>query len=151
MFPRFSHEFFMAQALRLAQQAYDQGEVPVGALVVTEHGQVIGKGYNQTERLGDVTAHAEMLALTAATQTLGGKYLSACTLYVTLEPCIMCAGALAWAQLDRLVYGASEPKRGFSKFQPSLLHPKTTRVSGILEPECEALLRSFFQEKRTKK
>lgn len=151
MFPRFSHEFFMAQALRLAQQAFDQGEVPVGAIVVTERGQIIGKGYNQTERLGDVTAHAEMLALTAATQTLGGKYLAECTLYVTLEPCIMCAGALGWAQLDRLVYGASEPKRGFSTFQPSLLHPKTSRVSGILKNECETLLRNFFLEKRSKK
>jgi len=151
MFPRFSHEFFMAQALRLAQQAFDQGEVPVGAIVVTERGQIIGKGYNQTERLGDVTAHAEMLALTAATQTLGGKYLAECTLYVTLEPCIMCAGALGWAQLDRLVYGASESKRGFSTFQPSLLHPKTSCVSGILKNECETLLRNFFLEKRSKK
>ncbi|MFN4084533.1 MAG: nucleoside deaminase [Spirosomataceae bacterium] len=150
MFPRFSHEFFMNQALRLAQQAADQGEVPVGALVVTERGQIIGKGYNQTERLGDVTAHAEMLALTAATQTLGGKYLTDCTLYVTLEPCIMCAGALAWAQLDRLVFGASEPKRGFTRFQPSLLHPKTQIVSGILDREAEQLLKSFFKEKRSK-
>ncbi len=140
----------MNQALRLAQQAADQGEVPVGALVVTERGQIIGKGYNQTERLGDVTAHAEMLALTAATQTLGGKYLTDCTLYVTLEPCIMCAGALAWAQLDRLVFGASEPKRGFTRFQPSLLHPKTQIVSGILDREAEQLLKSFFKEKRSK-
>lgn len=151
MFPRFSHEFFMAQALRLAQQAAEQGEVPVGALVVTERGQIIGKGYNQTERLGDVTAHAEMLALTAATQTLGGKYLVNCTLYVTLEPCIMCAGALGWAQLDRLVFGASEPKRGFTAFKPSLLHPKTVVVTGILEKECESVLQNFFREKRSKK
>ena len=151
MYPRFSHEFFMNLALQLAQQAADQGEVPVGALVVTARGQVIGKGYNQTEKLGDVTAHAEMLALTAATQTLGGKYLTECTMYVTLEPCVMCAGALAWAQLDRIVFGAFEAKRGFSRFQPSLLHPKTQIVSGILEKEAEALLKSFFKEKRAKK
>ena len=151
MFPRYSHEFFMTQALRLAQQAADSGEVPVGALVVTDRGQVIGKGFNQTERLGDVTAHAEILALTAATQTLGGKYLTDCTLYVTLEPCTMCAGALAWAQLDRLVFGAFEPKRGFTRFQPSLLHPKTHVVKGILEKESETLLKDFFREKRAKK
>lgn len=150
MFPKFSHEFFMNQALQLAYLAAEEGEVPVGALVVTERGQVIGKGYNQTEKLQDVTAHAEMIALTAATQTLGGKYLTDCTLYVTLEPCIMCAGALAWAQLDRLVFGAFEGKRGFSRFQPSLLHPKTQVVPGILEKESETLLKAFFKEKRAK-
>lgn len=113
----------MELALALAEEAADNGEIPVGALVVS-HNRIIGKGRNQTEQLGDVTAHAEMLAITAATQYLGGKYLTDCTLYVTLEPCVMCAGALYWAQLGRLVIGAPDTKRGYSRITPSLLHPK---------------------------
>ncbi|MEL7220822.1 MAG: nucleoside deaminase, partial [Bacteroidota bacterium] len=119
-----SDDFFMKQALRQAQLAAEAGEIPVGAIVVANN-QIIARGHNQTERLTDVTAHAEIIALTAAANFLGGKYLTDCTLYVTLEPCVMCAGALAWSQLSRLVYGASDDKRGFMRFGKELLHPKT--------------------------
>lgn len=140
-------EKYMREALAEAQLAAEEGEVPVGAVVVAR-GRVIARGHNMTERLADPTAHAEMIALTAATEALGGKYLSDCALYVTLEPCPMCAAALAWAQLGRLVYGASDPRRGYARFTPSLLHPKTEVVSGILDEESLDLLTAFFQERR---
>lgn len=143
----FDDEYFMREAMKEAQLALDEGEVPIGAVVVSAN-RIIGKGHNLTERLADVTAHAEMLALTAATQTLGGKYLNDCTLYVTVEPCVMCAGALAWAQLGRLVYGASDEKRGYARCQPSLLHPRTEVKRGVMEDECRAMVVNFFKQKR---
>jgi len=143
----FSEEHFMQQAYVEAQTAYESGEVPVGAIVVAKN-QIIARAHNQTERLGDVTAHAEILAITAASEHLGGKYLSDCTLYVTLEPCIMCAGALAWAQLGKLVYGAADEKRGFMRYGRELLHPRTQLSYGILEEECTRLLKDFFAKKR---
>ena len=145
-FTIYSDEHFMQQALREARQASAEGEVPVGAIIVSDK-QIIARAYNQTEKLSDVTAHAEMLALTAASLFLGSKYLDDCTLYVTLEPCSMCAGALAWAQLGRLVYGAPDNKRGFMRFGKSLLHPRTKVEFGILKEECGALMRDFFWER----
>ena len=142
-----SDEHYMRQALKQAQLAAEAGEIPVGAIVVANQ-QIIARGHNQTEQLTDVTAHAEIIALTAAANYLGGKYLQGCTLYVTLEPCVMCAGALAWAQLDRLVYGAGDDKRGFMRFGKELLHPKTKVEYGVLHEECSALMTSFFQGKR---
>ena len=140
-------EKYMRMALAQAEEARQMGEIPVGAVVVAQ-GQIIARGHNMTETLNDPTAHAEMLALTSATEALGGKYLTSCTLYVTVEPCPMCAAALAWAQLGTLVYGASDPKRGYSLFQPSLLHPKTQIKRGILEEECSRLMKDFFQSLR---
>lgn len=143
-------EYYMSLALRQAEEAFDQDEVPVGAIVVC-NGKIIGTGYNQTETLNDVTAHAEMIALTAAANNLGGKYLPQCTLYVTVEPCIMCAGALGWSQIGRIVYGASDPKRGFTKFcdhKLSPLHPKTIVTKGIMEEEASELMKDFFKNKR---
>jgi tRNA(adenine34) deaminase len=140
-------EYFMREALKEAREALNEGEVPVGAVVVC-NGRIIGRGHNQTERLVDVTAHAEILALSAASQVLAAKYLNDCTLYVTLEPCVMCAGALAWAQLGRLVYGASDDKRGFARCSPSLLHPKTQVSKDVLEEECRAMVVDFFKRKR---
>lgn len=146
-------EKWMRLALTEAHQAAAEGEVPVGAIVVC-NGKVIGRGHNMTERLKDVTAHAEMLAITAAAQTLGGKYLPDCTLYVTVEPCAMCAGAIGWSQIARLVYGASDPKRGFQshfypdKSSPSPLHPKTDVTKGILAEEAAALMSEFFKARR---
>ncbi|MBO4673157.1 MAG: nucleoside deaminase [Bacteroidaceae bacterium] len=140
-------ERFMRIALEEARAAMAQDEIPVGAVVVAG-GQVIGRGHNLTETLRDVTAHAEMQAITAAAETLGGKYLTGCALYVTVEPCVMCAGAIGWSQLGRLVYGASDEKRGFRKFAPAALHPKTEVVSGVLEAECAQLMKDFFQQKR---
>ena len=137
----------MKEALRQAAQAEAEGEVPVGAVIVCR-GRIIGKGHNMTERLNDPTAHAEMIAITAATEAMGGKYLNDCTLYVTVEPCPMCAGALAWSQIGRVVYGASDPKRGFSLFSPSLMHPKTEVVSGVLAEECGSMVTEFFRKKR---
>lgn len=137
----------MRIALEEARAAMAQDEIPVGAVVVAG-GQVIGRGHNLTETLRDVTAHAEMQAITAAAETLGGKYLTGCALYVTVEPCVMCAGAIGWSQLGRLVYGASDEKRGFRKFAPAALHPKTEVVSGVLEAECAQLMKDFFQQKR---
>ena len=137
----------MGQALKLALQAFDDDEVPVGALLVCEN-RILAKGWNQTERLCDVTAHAEMLALTGGAQSIGAKYLVGCTLYVTLEPCAMCAGALGWSQLSRVVYGASDPKRGFTQFSGPLLHPKTTCEGGLLQEEASDLLKAFFQKRR---
>ena len=138
----------MRQALNEAKKAYDAGEVPVGAVIVCD-GRIIARGFNQTERLSDVTAHAEIIALTAATEYLGSKYLDECDLYVTLEPCPMCAGALAWAQLKRLVFAASDDKRGFMRFGKEMLHPKTKIELGIMEDECGALIKQFFKEKRS--
>lgn len=140
-------ERFMCLALEEARAAMAQGEIPVGAVVVAE-GQVIGRGHNLTETLRDVTAHAEMQAITAAAETLGGKYLTGCALYVTVEPCVMCAGAIGWSQLGRLVYGASDEKRGFKRFAPKALHPKTEVVCGVLEEECAQLMKEFFKSKR---
>ena len=142
-----NHEKYMFDALREAQRAAAEDEVPIGAVIVC-HGRIIGKGHNMTERLNDPTAHAEMIAITAATEAMGGKYLSDCTLYVTVEPCPMCAGALAWAQIGRIVYGAEDPKRGFSRFSPSLLHPKTEVTGGVMAEECGRLVTEFFQNKR---
>ena len=136
----------MLQALREARRALAAGEIPIGAAVVLD-GQVIGRGHNQTERLRDVTAHAEMLALTAAANRVGNKYLSGCTLYVTIEPCVMCAGASYWAQLGRVVFGADEPKVGFRRFG-ALLHPRTRLLGGVRAAECAALMQDFFALKR---
>ncbi len=147
MFDVFSDTHFMREALKEAQRACEEGEVPVGAVVVCDN-RIIARAHNQTERLNDVTAHAEILALTAAAEHLGSKYLDECTLYVTLEPCVMCAGALAWAQLGRLVYGAADDKRGFMRFGKNLLHPRTRVEYGVLHDECAHLLRAFFAERR---
>lgn len=138
---------FMQQALVEARHAEALDEIPIGAVVVAG-GQIIARAHNLTERLTDVTAHAEMQAITAASAALGGKYLTDCTLYVTVEPCVMCAGAIAWAQLGRLVYGAPDEKRGYKRYAPNALHPKTQVQSGILEEECAALMKAFFQKKR---
>lgn len=140
-------EFFMCQALREAKMAFDEDEVPIGAVVVS-NGHIVARGHNNTEKLSDVTAHAEMVALTAAEGTLGSKYLSGCTLYVTIEPCPMCAGAAGWTQIGRIVYGAGDEKRGFEKLGHGMLHPKTEVVSGVLEEECSALMKDFFKKKR---
>ena len=140
-------EEFMRKALVEAQAAYDEGEVPIGAIVVCK-GRIISRAHNQTETLTDVTAHAEMLAITSAAAALGGKYLTDCTLYVTVEPCPMCAGALGWAQIQRIVYGATDEKRGYSNFAPKAMHPKTEVTSGILADECSALMQDFFKKKR---
>ena len=142
-----SHETYMRKALEEAHRAEGEGEIPVGAIVVCQ-GRIIARTHNETEKLNDVTAHAEMLAVTCATAALGGKYLNECTLYVTMEPCVMCAGALAWAQLGEVVYGASDPHRGYSRLIPPVLHPRTKVVAGILEEECSALVKNFFQGKR---
>ncbi len=142
----FDDEYFMRKALQEAQNAYDKGEVPVGAVIVFKD-QIIARAHNLTERLNDVTAHAEMQAFTSAADFLGGKYLKDCTLYVTLEPCQMCAGASYWTQINKIVYGASEPKMGFTAMQTKL-HPKTKVVSGVLEEECARILKKFFVEKR---
>src|SRR5574344_137129 len=140
-------EKFMREAMKEAEMAAYEDEVPIGAVVVCR-GRIIGKGHNMTEKLHDPTAHAEMIAITAAAETMGGKYLNDCTLYVTIEPCPMCAGAMAWAQVGTLVYGAKDPKRGYSLFSPSLLHPKTEVINGILENECGTLVSDFFEKKR---
>lgn len=138
---------YMQKALIEAKQAFEEGEVPVGAVIVCRD-RIIARAHNLTERLTDVTAHAEMQAITAAANALGGKYLTDCTLYVTVEPCVMCAGALAWAQLSRIVYGASDPKRGFSVFAPDALHPRAEVTKGVLAEECANLMKDFFQCKR---
>ncbi len=140
-------EKFMREALREAKAAEAEDEIPIGAVIVFA-GRVIAKGHNMTERLHDPTAHAEMIAITAATEAMGGKYLNDCILYVTVEPCPMCAAASAWAQMGRIVYGASDPKRGYSLFTPSLLHPKTEVVSGVLAEECGGMVTEFFRNKR---
>lgn len=141
---------YMKMALEEARRAYEADEVPVGAVVVSD-GRVIGRGHNLTETLNDVTAHAEMQSLTAATSTLGGKYLPKATLYVTVEPCLMCAGAIAWAQVGRVVYGASDAKRGYSAYVDNPFHPKTEVKSGVLADECAELMKRFFASKRSRK
>lgn len=138
---------YMKMALDEASKAYAQGEVPVGAVVVCQ-GRVIARAHNLTETLTDVTAHAEMQAITAAANYLGGKYLNECSLYVTVEPCVMCAGALGWAQTKRIVFGATDEKRGFQRFAPHALHPKTEVVSGVMADECSALMKEFFSSRR---
>ena len=140
-------ERFMNMALDEARAALAQDEIPIGAVVVAD-GMVIGRGHNLTETLHDVTAHAEMQAITAAEVYLGGKYLNRCTLYVTVEPCVMCAGAIAWSQIGRLVFGAKDEKRGYQRYAPEALHPKTAVVSGVLEEECAAMMKDFFKVKR---
>lgn len=140
-------EVYMREAYRLAQQAYEEDEIPIGAIIVSQ-GKIIGKGYNLTERLNDVTAHAEMQAFTAAANFLGGKYLKDCTLYVTIEPCVMCAGASYWTQISRIVYGAADEKRGYASLNARIVHPKTQITAGVMEAECRALMQSFFQSKR---
>jgi tRNA(adenine34) deaminase len=145
----FSHDFFMKEALKEAQLAFDKNEVPVGAVIVANN-SVIARAHNLTETLNDVTAHAEMQAITAATNLLGGKYLKDCTLYVTLEPCVMCAGALFWSQISEIVYAAHDVKRGFSLIHQPLIHPKTIVTNGIMETEAGALITDFFARKRKK-
>lgn len=141
-------EKFMQQALAEARKALSEDEIPIGAVVVAD-GVIIGRGHNLTETLHDVTAHAEMQAITAAEEYLGGKYLDRCTLYVTVEPCVMCAGAIGWSQLGRIVYGASDPKRGYQTFAPKAFHPKAQTTSGILADECAQLMKEFFKGKRS--
>ncbi len=147
MITPFNDEYFMRQALQEAMKAVEADEVPVGAVVVANN-QIIARAHNLTERLHDVTAHAEMQAITAAAEYLGGKYLSGCTLYVTLEPCVMCAGALYWSQLDKVVFGTRDEKRGAGRFQQQLYHPKTVVTNGVLEKECAELIQLFFKNKR---
>ena len=139
--------YFMRKALDEARVAFDMDEIPVGAVVVCQN-RIIAGAHNLTERLCDVTAHAEMQAITAAANSLGGKYLTDCTLYVTLEPCVMCAGAIGWAQIGRVVFGAADDKRGYRRFAPEALHPRTEVTSGVLADACSALLREFFAKKR---
>ncbi|MFO0357870.1 MAG: nucleoside deaminase [Sphingobacteriaceae bacterium] len=145
--PLYTHEHFMREALKEAQKAFDADEVPVGAVIVANN-KIIGRAHNLTELLNDVTAHAEMQAITSAANSLGGKYLIDCAIYVTLEPCVMCAGALFWSQVSKIVYGASDTKRGYSLMGQTVLHPKTEIISGILEKECSELLKDFFKKKR---
>jgi tRNA(adenine34) deaminase len=140
-------ERFMREAIAEARKALAQDEIPIGAVVVA-NGMIIGRGHNLTETLHDVTAHAEMQAITAAEEYLGGKYLDQCTLYVTVEPCVMCAGAIAWSQLGRLVFGAADEKRGYQRYAPQALHPKTEVLSGVLADECSAMMKDFFKSKR---
>lgn len=140
-------EKYMRLAIIEAQKALDSEEIPIGAVIVAGD-KVVGRGHNMVESLVDVTAHAEIMAITAAASTLGGKYLNDCTIYVTVEPCPMCAGALAWSQIGRVVYGASDPKRGYSRFGNAMLHPKTEVVSGVLSSECEELMNNFFAQLR---
>lgn len=140
-------EYYMKLALQEARVAAEEGEIPVGALIVCKD-HILARTHNLTETLHDVTAHAEMQAITAAAETLGGKYLTDCTLYVTLEPCVMCAGALGWSQISRIVYGADDPRRGFSRIAPDALHPKTQVVSGVMAEEALQLVKEFFAKKR---
>ncbi|MFN8292845.1 MAG: nucleoside deaminase [Chitinophagales bacterium] len=142
-----SYEHFMKLALKEALYAYEEDEVPIGAIVVCNQ-QIIGKGYNHVEKLTDVTAHAEMIAITAASNYLGNKFLESCEIYVTVEPCLMCATALRWARIGKLIYGTGEPKTGFTTFQKPVLHPSTEIIGGIMEAECAAIMKQFFKEKR---
>lgn len=143
----FTDEYFMKQALAEARMAADEGEVPVGAVIVCDN-RIIARAHNQTERLTDVTAHAEILAITAAAGVLGAKYLTGCTLFVTVEPCVMCAGAIGWSQLSRVVYGAPDEKRGFRQYAPKAFHPKTQVKEGVLEQECSEEMQRFFRLRR---
>lgn len=145
----FDDNYFMQQALAEAQAAFEEGEVPVGAVIACDN-RIIARAHNQTERLNDVTAHAEMLAITAAANTLGTKYLTGCSLYVTVEPCVMCAGAIGWAQVSTIVYGARDEKRGYSLYAPKAFHPKATVRQGVREEECTRLMKDFFARKRNK-
>jgi tRNA(adenine34) deaminase len=145
--PLYTHEYFMKEALKEAQKAFDADEIPVGAVIVADN-RIIARAHNLTERLNDVTAHAEMQAITAAANAIGGKYLIDCTMYLTLEPCVMCAGAIAWSQLSRLVFGAHDPKKGFTLLGKNVLHPKTEVITGIFAQESEKLLKDFFINKR---
>ena len=147
MIEPFDDYYFMKKAFAEAMQAFEEDEIPVGAVIVSK-GKIIARAHNLTETLTDVTAHAEMQAITAASNLLGGKYLNDCTLYVTLEPCAMCAGALAWAQIGKIVYGASDEKRGYKKLAPNALHPKTEVIAGVLGTECGELVQEFFKQKR---
>ena len=147
MITPFNDEYFMRQALQEAMKAFESDEVPVGAVVVANN-QIIARSHNLTERLHDVTAHAEMQAITAAAEYLGGKYLTGCTLYVTVEPCVMCAGALYWSQLDKVVFGTRDEKRGAGRYQQQLYHPKTVVTNGVLEKECSEIMQLFFKQKR---
>jgi tRNA(adenine34) deaminase len=140
-------ELYMRKALQEAELAYEEGEIPIGAVIVCQD-RVISRAHNLTETLHDVTAHAEMQAITAAANQLGGKYLKDCTLYVTVEPCVMCAGALGWSQMSRVVYGASDEKRGYEKYAPHAMHPKCEVTRGVLEEECRSLMQRFFKDKR---
>ncbi len=143
----YSDDYFMREALKEAQKAFELDEVPVGAIIVANN-KIIARGHNLTEQLNDVTAHAEMQSITSAANYIGGKYLNDCTLYVTLEPCIMCAGALYWSHITKVVYGASDDKKGFTKIPEPLLHPKTFVTKGVLADDCSQLLKDFFQKKR---
>lgn len=143
----YSDDYFMKQAIKEAEKARDSEEIPVGALIVADK-KIIARAHNQTQVLNDVTAHAEIVAITAASAHLGSKYLHDCTLYVTLEPCVMCAGALAWSQISRIVFGASDYKRGFLRYGKELLHPRTKLEYGVLHDECQALMKDFFAERR---
>ena len=143
----YSDTYFMNEALKEAQKAFDADEVPVGAVIVAEN-KIIARGHNLTEQLNDVTAHAEMQTITSAANYIGGKYLNDCTLYVTLEPCLMCAGALHWTHITKIVYGANDDKKGFSRINHPILHPKTIVVNGVLEEQCSRILKDFFQKKR---
>lgn len=147
MISPFNDEYFMKQALQEAFKAFDKDEVPIGAVIVADN-QIIARAHNFTEHLHDVTAHAEMQAITAAAEFLGGKYLTGCTLYVTIEPCVMCAGALYWSQIDKIVFGSRDEKRGAGRFQNQLYHPKTLILNGVLEKECSDVLLQFFESKR---
>ena len=140
-------EFYMQRALDEARQAYREGEIPIGAIIVCKD-RILSRAHNLTETLCDVTAHAEMQAITAAANALGGKYLTDCTLYVTVEPCVMCAGAIGWAQIPRIVYGTADEKRGYHEYAPRAMHPKAEIVGGVLEDECRELMQSFFQSRR---
>lgn len=143
----FTEEYFMQQAFKQAEKAFEEGEIPVGAVIVCND-LIIAKAHNQTELLNDVTAHAEIIAVTSASEYLGSKYLNECTMYVTLEPCVMCAGALAWAQLGRLVFGASDEKKGFFRYGKELLHPKTVILQGVMDHQCSGLMKNFFKGRR---
>lgn len=147
MISPYNDEYFMRQALQEAHKALELDEVPVGAIIVANN-QIIARAHNFTEHLHDVTAHAEMQAITAASEYLGGKYLTGCTMYVTVEPCVMCAGALYWSQLDKVVFGTRDDKRGAGRFQNQLYHPKTLVLNGVLEKECSEMILNFFQSKR---
>ncbi|MDC1105975.1 nucleoside deaminase [Prolixibacteraceae bacterium] len=147
MIQPFDDSYYMKQALIEAEIALQEGEVPIGAIIVSE-GSIIGRGHNRTETLNDVTAHAEMQAITAACDTLGGKYLKDCTLYVTVEPCIMCAGALGWSQISKVVYGTGDNQRGYSNIAPKAFHPKTEIINGVRENECKEMMSHFFKNKR---
>ena len=140
-------EFYMQRALDEARQAYREGEIPIGAVIVCKD-RILSRAHNLTETLCDVTAHAEMQAITAAANALGGKYLTDCTLYVTVEPCVMCAGAIGWAQIPRIVYGTADEKRGYHEYAPQAMHPKAEIIGGVLEDECRELMLSFFQSRR---